>query len=148
VSSTSDLLGLFISALISSTLFPGGSELLLLYLLHEGGSFWWCILAATTGNVTGSVITYVMGYYAMLALHHGGEQGRLPSWMTIKPQRQQQAMQYFQRYGAPSLLFAWLPIIGDPLCLVAGAMRFSPMLFVLLVFIGKAGRYTAIGWWV
>jgi len=148
VSSSSDLAALFFSALISSTLFPGGSELFLLYLLHHGGSPLWCITAATVGNVVGSVITYVMGYYAMMAVHHGGEQGRLPSWLTIKPQRQEQAMHYFQRYGAPSLLFAWLPIIGDPLCLVAGAMRFSPMIFVLLVFIGKAGRYTAIGWWL
>ncbi len=148
MNTSSDLLALFVSALISSTLFPGGSELLLLYMLHHGGSPLWCVSAATLGNVAGSIITYAMGYYTIMAMERSGKQGRLPAWLSIPPQRQQQARQYFQRYGAPSLLFAWLPIIGDPLCLVAGAMRFPPLLFILLVFIGKAGRYTAITWWI
>jgi len=127
---------LFFSALISSTLFPGGSEALLLYRLHEGGSAFALVMIATVGNVFGSLITYAMGRLGSRAIHK--------KWLRMDEQKIERAESWFTRYGQPSLLFAWLPIVGDPLCLVAGLLR-SPLLwFVILVSIGKLARYALL----
>ncbi len=129
---------LFFSALISSTLFPGGSEALLLYRLQDETSNVYLLVAlATCGNVLGSIITYYMGKYGFQFSHH---------WFQIPASKQQQAEHYFKRLGAPALLFAWLPIIGDPLCLVAGALRYNIYAFIALVSIGKLTRYTLLAW--
>jgi membrane protein YqaA with SNARE-associated domain len=129
---------LFFSALISSTLFPGGSEALLVYRLQEaGGNPYALVLVATLGNVTGSIITYVMGKYGFQLSHR---------WFYISDEKINRAEQQFKRWGAPALLFAWLPIIGDPLCLVAGSLRFHFFGFVLLVGLGKLARYTLLAW--
>lgn len=124
---------LFVSALISSTLFPGGSELLLLYDLNHDANAWLLVTAATCGNVLGSLITYGMGRLGNAAVHH--------RWLRIKNVRMAQAEQWFARFGQPALLFAWLPVIGDPLCLVAGLLRAPLPTFLLLVTLGKLARY-------
>lgn len=129
---------LFISALISSTLYPGGSEVLLLYRLNEGGDAVSLVLVATIGNVLGSLITYAMGRLGNEALHR--------KWLRMDEKRIAQAEGWFAKYGKPSLLFAWLPVVGDPLCLVAGLFRCGLPLFILLVTLGKLARYTAIAW--
>jgi len=124
---------LFLSALISSTLFPGGSELLLLYDLNHDGNAWLLLAAATVGNVLGSLITYGMGRIGNEAVHH--------RWLRISEARMAQAERWFVRFGQPALLFAWLPVVGDPLCLVAGLLRAPLITFLLLVTIGKLARY-------
>jgi len=129
---------LFISALISSTLMPGGSEALLLYHLHEGGEPLLLVLTATTGNVLGSVITYAMGQLGNAALHR--------RWLHMDEAAVARAECWFARFGQPALLFAWLPFVGDPLCLVAGLLRSPLGWFVLLVSIGKATRYALLAW--
>ncbi len=127
---------LFFSAFISSTLFPGGSEALLLYRLQEGTNNPYILLfIATLGNVSGSIITYAMGRYGFQLSHH---------WFQISDTNIKRAEKYFQRWGAPALLFAWLPVIGDPLCLVAGGLRYPLPGFMALVSIGKLARYTLI----
>jgi len=127
---------LFFSALISSTLFPGGSEVLLLYRLNEGGAVLALVLIATAGNVLGSLITYAMGRLGNEAVHR--------RWLRISPEQSARAEQWFARFGKPALLFAWLPIVGDPLCLVAGLLRCGLLPFLLLVTIGKLLRYTLL----
>jgi len=107
---------LFFSALVSATLFPGGSEVLLLYRLHEGGDALSLILIATSGNVLGSLITYAMGWLGNEAIHR--------RWLRISETATARAEKWFARFGAPALLLAWLPVVGDPLCLVAGLLRF------------------------
>ncbi len=127
---------LFASALLSSTLFPGGSEALLLYQLQNPESNdYWLVFIATLGNVCGSVITYAMGRYGFQFSHR---------WFQISDTKIKRAKQHFQRWGTPALLFAWLPILGDPLCLVAGSLRYSLLYFIALVSIGKLARYTLI----
>ncbi len=127
---------LFASALVSSTLFPGGSEALLLYRVQESeANIYLLIFIATLGNVLGSIITYLMGKYGFQLSHR---------WFRISKDKLTRAERQFQRFGSPALLFAWLPIIGDPLCLVAGSLRYSFVWFVVLVTIGKALRYTLI----
>jgi len=129
---------LFFSALISSTLFPGGSEAVLLYRLHEGGDAMVLVLVATVGNVLGSLITYAMGRLGNEAVHR--------KWLRMDEEKVARAEHWFRKYGQVSLVFAWLPIVGDPLCLVAGLLK-SPMIwFVVLVTIGKAARYSVLAW--
>ena len=131
---------LFLSALISSTLFPGGSEALLLYRLQEATSNpYLLIFIATLGNVLGSIITYVMGRYGFQFSHR---------WFQVSNTKIKRAEQHFKRWGAPALLFAWLPIIGDPLCLVAGGLRYNFLSFSLLVSMGKLARYSFLAWLV
>ncbi len=129
---------LFFSALISATLFPGGSEAVLLFRLHQGQSPLPLVAIATAGNVLGSLITYAMGRAGYRYTHL--------RWSRPSARRITQARHWFAGYGQLSLLFAWLPFIGDPLCLVAGLLRSSLPVFILLVSIGKAVRYVAITW--
>jgi len=129
---------LFFSALLSSTLLPGGSEALLLYYLHEGANPYAAVIIATAGNVLGSLITYGMGRLGNEAIHR--------KWLRISETQTERAEHWFGKYGRPSLLLAWLPVVGDPLCLVAGLLRCSVISFLVLVTVGKLGRYTALAW--
>ncbi|MDQ6996377.1 MAG: YqaA family protein, partial [Mariprofundus sp.] len=127
---------LFFSALISSTLFPGGSEALLLYRFNEGGDAVALVLIATAGNVLGSLITYAMGRLGNEVMHR--------KWLRISEQQSARAERWFATYGKPALLLAWLPVIGDPICLAAGLMRCGVGVFLILVSIGKLARYAVL----
>ncbi len=127
---------LFSSALISSTLFPGGSEALLLYRLNEGGDVVGLVLIATLGNLLGSVITYAMGRFGNEALHR--------KWLKISEQQIAHAETWFAKYGKPALLLAWLPVVGDPLCLAAGLLRSGLLSFLVLAGVGKLLRYAVL----
>lgn len=129
---------LFLSALLSATLLPGSSEVLLLYKLSQGAAAVPLVFSATAGNLIGSLITYAMGRAGNTALHK--------RWLRIDQRQISRAEQWFARWGKPSLLLAWLPIVGDPLCLVAGLLRAPLIWFVLLVGIGKLGRYAFLAW--
>jgi len=128
---------LFFSALISSTLLPGSSEALLLYRLNAGGDVMTLILIATAGNVLGSLITYAMGRLGNEAIHK--------RWLRISEQQTTRAEVWFAKFGKPALLLAWLPVVGDPLCLAAGLLRYSIFSFLILVSIGKLARYAVLG---
>lgn len=128
---------LFGSALLSSTLFPGGSEALLIYRLNQGDDPVAAVATATAGNVLGSLITYGMGRFGRAAVGRRGAHAE---------QRIARAERWFARFGRPALLFAWLPVVGDPLCLVAGVLRVNPGAFLLLVTAGKLARYAALAW--
>jgi len=128
---------LFGSALLSSTLFPGGSEALLLYRLHHGADPLASVLTATAGNVLGSLITYGMGRFGRQAVRRRSGNAE---------QHIARAECWFVRFGRPALLLAWLPVVGDPLCLVAGVLRVGVGSFLLLVTLGKLARYAALAW--
>lgn len=117
---------------------PGSSELLLLYQLFNGGEAWLLVAVATLGNILGSIITFLMGLAGNHALHK--------RWLGIDEQAIKRAEQHYQRWGIYSLLLAWLPVIGDPLCLLAGLLRINWKIFVVLVGIGKLARYSALVW--
>ncbi len=125
--------GLFVSAFLSATLLPMGSEAVLATLLVRGGSPVTLVLVATIANVLGSLVNYAMGYWA--------NQG----WLARqKPGIMASAERRFRRYGRWSLLFSWVPIIGDPLTLIAGVLRVNLLWFLLLVTLGKALRYIVL----
>ncbi|MDX8389251.1 MAG: YqaA family protein [Mariprofundaceae bacterium] len=129
---------LFLAAFLSSTLLPGGSEALLLLYLNEGASPYATVLIATVGNVLGSVLTYAIGRAGNASIHQ--------RWLSISKKNLANAEIWFNRYGSSSLLLAWLPIIGDPLCLIAGLLRYQFIIFLLLITLGKAARYMFIAW--
>lgn len=130
--------GLFLSAFVSSTLMPGGSEALLIYRLHTGGDPVALVLVATVGNVLGSLVTYGMGRLGNAALHR--------RWLGMDEAKVSRAEAWFARFGQPALLLAWLPVVGDPLCLVAGVLRSPVAAFLALVSLGKLGRYAFLAY--
>lgn len=127
---------LFFSALLSATLLPGSSEVLLIYKLHQGDVPVVLLASATIGNLLGSLVTYYMGVAGNALMHK--------RWLGIDENSLQKAEKQFKRWGIYSLLIAWLPIIGDPLCLLAGLMRVAILPFILLVGTGKCLRYASI----
>ncbi len=127
--------GLFFTSFISATLFPGGSEAVLVYLLNENFSPALLLFVATIGNTLGSFVNYLLGKYAVFfALKQ----------KYIKEASFDKAHHLFKRYGVWSLLFSWLPIIGDPLTLVAGALRYAWWKFLLIVSFAKLVRYGVV----
>lgn len=125
------LVGLFFSALIASTLFPMGSEVVLITLLEQGHHVLALWIIATIGNTLGSCINYAIGYWANEYVTHKYQNVR--SW--------KRGQQLYNRYGIWSLLLAWLPVIGDPITLIAGLAQTNFRVFVLLVALGKGARY-------
>jgi membrane protein YqaA with SNARE-associated domain len=130
-------LGLFLGAFLSATLLPGSSEAALIALLALGRSDPILLVAvATAGNVLGSVINWAIGRF----FAHFSDRG----WFPVSRAAYERAAGWYNRFGLWSLLFAWLPVIGDPLTLVAGALRVGFWRFLVLVTLGKAGRYAFI----
>ena len=129
--------GLFLAALLAATLVPAQSESVLTGLILAGGQPVIALVAvASLGNVLGSVLNWLIG--------RGIERFRDRTWLPASADQLERAQAQYQRFGYWSLLLAWVPIIGDPLTLVAGIMREPLWRFVLLVSIGKTGRYAAI----
>lgn len=129
--------GLFASAFLAATLLPGTSEALLAGLLLAGDADPVLLLAvATVGNVLGSVVNWVCGRFLA--------KFRDRRWFPISPKRYDQATGWFERYGRWSLLFAWLPVVGDPLTVIAGALKTPILPFTVLVTIGKFARYLMV----
>jgi membrane protein YqaA with SNARE-associated domain len=129
--------GLFISALLAATILPVSSELVLAGLLAtRTGEVPLLLAVATIGNTLGSVINWLIG--------RGIEKFRDRKWFPVSAEHYARAEAQFKRFGLWSLLFAWLPVVGDPLTIVAGALRTPIVPFVILVGIGKAARYAAI----
>jgi membrane protein YqaA with SNARE-associated domain len=129
--------GLFAAAFLAATIFPFQSELVLLCLLLSGDYPWPVLLAvATMGNVLGAVVNWGIGRFFV---HF-----RDRRWFPVKPATYLRVERWYRRYGVWSLLLAWLPIVGDPLTVVAGALRANLALFVALVTVGKLGRYAVL----
>lgn len=130
------LAGLFIASFLAATILPMGSEVVLVVLIAGGQDPILSLIVATTGNVLGAVANYFMGFwggrFSMEKIFHTSEQAF------------ERATRRFKRYGPATLLFAWVPVIGDPLTVVAGALKINFTLFLVLVTTGKALRYLAI----
>lgn len=132
-------LGLALSACIAATLLPMQSEAALVALLTmEPSALYSLIAVASLGNILGSQINWWLG----VQLHR--YQSR--RWFPVTPTQLKQAESWYQRYGRWSLLLSWLPIVGDPLTLVAGVLREPFWRFTLLVSAAKVGRYAALAY--
>lgn len=138
-------LGLLVSAFLSATILPVSSEVVLGALLGaRPGERWLLVAIATLGNVAGAVLNWLIG--------RGIVRFRRRPWFPLSEAQYARAEATFNRYGLWSLLFSWVPIVGDPLTLIAGALRVRFWPFLALVGIGKAARYVALAmgmaWWV
>lgn len=134
------LLALFLVSFLAATVLPLGSEWLLVAVILQSHDPWPAVAIATLGNSLGALTTYLLGLW-------GGE------WFTTRILRmsvaeRQRAEALFQRYGSWSLLLTWVPVVGDPLCLVAGALRTRFIHFLTLMVTGKLARYAAVAWLV
>ena len=123
---------LFSTAFISATLFPLGSEALLIYDITQGHNIYLLLFFATFGNSLGSVVNYFLGLK--------GEE-YLINKKLLNDKYIIKAKIYFDKYGAWSILFSWLPIIGDPITFVAGVLKYDFKKFLILVVVAKFSRY-------
>jgi len=137
------LSAIFSISLLSATLLPLGSEPAVFgYLKLAPDMFWPAILVATAGNTAGGAISYAMGVGAWRAVerwkarHPGRVQpGRLDGrWHDL-------ARDWLRRMGPPALLLSWLPVVGDPLCAVAGWLRLPFWPCAGYMAVGKFARY-------
>jgi len=130
------LTALFIISFLAATILPLGSEWLLVTLILQSYQLEDVVMVATLGNFLGACTTYAIGFWGS-------------SWLTttilrIDEARLHKTALLYQKYGSWALLFSWVPIIGDPLCLVSGSLRLNFLLFSLLTFSGKLTRYIVI----
>jgi len=127
--------GLFASAFISSTIAPGGSEVVLAYLVKQAQTPALLLLSvATIGNTLGAVTTWLLGLWT----------ARRYPLENLSDDKRGQAVCSMRRYGVPLLLLSWLPLVGDGFCFAAGWLRMSFVASVLAIALGKLGRYAAI----
>jgi membrane protein YqaA with SNARE-associated domain len=137
VTIVSTLAVLFFSALTSATLLPGSSEAVLLAFLAAGrADIATLLLVATAGNVLGSCVNWWIGGFLIRFSDR--------RWFPVKAADYRRAEAWYARYGVWSLLISWVPIIGDPLTVVAGALRVDLLRFLVFVTLGKGFRYGLI----
>ena len=128
---------LFIISLLAATILPLSSEIvlttMLLTNLFEKNIL---LIVASSGNILGSILNWYLGKKITIF------QDR--KWFPISQEQLNKSQKYFQKYGLWSLLLAWVPVIGDPLTLLAGVLKVRFSIFFILVSISKISRYVFI----
>ena len=131
------LLALFAGAFAAATLLPFSSEVMLLAALEAGDVAPGALVAvAAAGNVLGASVNWGLGRYMLRWADR--------RWFPFTRDQLDRAADRFQRYGTWTLLFAFVPIVGDPLTFAAGVLRVRFSVFLILVAIGKTARYVAV----
>ncbi|MDC8783937.1 YqaA family protein [Roseateles koreensis] len=126
------LVAVFLVALVSATLLPLGSEPAVYLLVKADPSmFWPAILVATMGNTLGGVISWWMGLGVEQVYEHARH----------KAPPHPRALRWLEQFGARACLLSWLPVVGDPLCAVAGWLRLPFWPCVAYMAVGKLLRY-------
>ena len=130
-------LSLFVISFLAATILPFSSELTLAGLMATSSYDNLLLLAvASLGNILGSVVNWILGFYSRNLAKK--------KWFPFKDKQIKNSSKWFSKFGKWSLLFAWVPIIGDPLTLVAGLLRVRFLDFIILVAIGKVSRYLVV----
>lgn len=131
------LLGLFVSAFVSSTIAPGGSEAVLAYMVSENNNnVEQLVFIATIGNTLGALTTWFLGYLAAK---------KFPA-EELLAEKKQKSLEFVKRWGIWTLFFSWLPVIGDGLCFAGGWLKLPLLLSCVAIFIGKAIRYILVAY--
>lgn len=131
------LVGLFLVAFSAATLLPGGSELAFLAMASQSGHATLTLLITVSfGNILGSVLNYWLGRAALHYQHR--------TWFPISQTALLNAQVWFKRWGSWSVLLAWVPLIGDPITMIAGVLRMNFWVFLVLVSLSKTLRYMAL----
>ena len=130
-------LSLFAISFFAATIFPFSSELTLAGLIATSNyDNFFLLIAASLGNIFGSVVNWALGFYSRNLTYK--------KWFPFQESQIERSSKWFIKFGKWSLLFAWVPIIGDPLTLVAGLLRVRFLDFIILVAIGKVSRYLVV----
>ena len=125
---TASLWTLFVSSFLAATLLPGGSEVVLFAVLKSHPAIYWpALVAATIGNTLGGMSSYLVG-------------------RLIPQRRELKRLEAVRRHGSAILLFSWVPILGDSLCVAAGWLRLNPWTASAFMAAGKFARYLAIAY--
>ena len=134
-------LSLFAISFLAATILPLSSELMLAGLITTSNyDSLVLLIVASFGNVLGSVFNWVLGFYSRNLT--------IKKWFPFKETQIERSSKWFNKFGRGSLLFAWIPIIGDPLTLAAGLLRVKFLEFLILVSIGKVSRYFLIYYFI
>ena len=123
---------------LAATVLPIASEWLLVALVIHQINPGAAVGVATLGNTLGAMTTWALGIWGGPCI--------IQRWLKIDAAAQLRAECWYERWGSWSLLMAWAPVVGDPLCLVGGIMRVPLWRFTLLVATGKTARYAALAW--
>lgn len=126
---------LFVTSLIAGSLIPMSSEAVVIYLLSLPSLLWLVFFTATLGNTLGSCINYLLG-------GKGARWALKKRW--IRADRIRRGKAYFDRWGTPVLLLSWMPVVGTPITLAAGALGYPLWQFVAVVALAKALRYSVL----
>ena len=127
-------LSLFAISFLAATILPFSSELTLAGLIATSDYDNLLLLTvASFGNILGSVVNWALGSYSRNLT--------TKKWFPFKETQIERSSKWFRKFGKWSLLFAWVPVVGDPLTLVAGILRVKFIDFIILVAIGKVSRY-------
>jgi membrane protein YqaA with SNARE-associated domain len=130
-------LSLFFISFLAATILPFSSELTLAGLISTSNyDNLLLLVVASFGNVLGSVFNWSLGFYS--------RNFTTKKWFPFKETQIERSSKWFSKFGKWSLLFAWVPIVGDPLTFVAGLLRVRFLDFIILVAIGKVSRYLII----
>ncbi|MDB4185135.1 DedA family protein [Candidatus Pelagibacter sp.] len=130
-------LSLFAISFLAATILPFSSELTLAGLIATSNyDNLLLLIVASFGNILGSVVNWYLGFYSRNLT--------IKKWFPFKETQIERSSKWFDKFGKLSLLFAWVPVIGDPLTLAAGLLRVKFIEFVILVIIGKFSRYFLI----
>ncbi len=129
----SGYLGLFIISFIAATVFPLSSEIFVMTMTLSGYNPLIILSTATTGNTLGAIINYYVGKY--------GADFIFSRYIKVDSDTSRGVAQKYQKWGSPILLFAWAPVVGDPLTVVAGVLNIKIYIFTFWVTLGKALRY-------
>ena len=130
-------LSLFFISFLAATILPFSSELTLAGLITTSNyDNVLLLIVASFGNVLGSVVNWVLGFYSRNLT--------IKKWFPFKEAQIERSSRWFNKFGKWSLLFAWVPFLGDPLTLVAGLLRVRFLDFIILVAIGKVSRYLLV----
>jgi len=129
--------GLFLICFLAATILPAQSEVALVALLAAGmASPPVLVVVASAGNVLGSATNWLLG--------RGVEKFRHATWFPVSGPQLDRASLWYRRWGRWSLLLSWVPIVGDPLTVVAGILREPLWSFLLIVSVVKATRYIVV----
>ena len=130
-------LSLFIISFLAATILPFSSELTLAGLIATSSyDNLLLLIVASLGNILGSVVNWILGFYSRNLSKK--------KWFLLKDEKIEKSSRWFKKFGKWSLLFAWVPFIGDPLTLAAGLLRVRFIEFFILVTMGKVSRYLII----
>ena len=137
---THGYLGLFLASFLASTIFPLGSEVVVVLLISKGFNLPYVVLVASVGNYLGACTSYYIGMEGRMHV--------IEKRFKVTESHLRHAKRWVDKYGVWTLLFTWLPVVGDALPIVAGIMKIRFWEFSVFVFTGKLVRYAAVAYLV